>query len=70
MLELLDPAMLLKILPIILLINGVMFGAYKVLEAISKFTKTDADDKAVGVFGKIIAGLQKIVDVIGMNPKN
>lgn len=70
MLELIDPSMIAKVLPIIILVNGCLFGAYKVLEAVSKYTSTDADDKAVGVFGKVLGGLQKLLDAISANPKH
>lgn len=68
--ELLDPSMIAKVLPIMILVNGCLFGAYKILEAVAKYTATDADDKAASVMGKVIGGIQKLIDIAMGNPKH
>lgn len=70
MLELLDPAMIAKVLPIIILVNGCLAGLAIILNAVAKYTKSDADDKAASIFAKVLGGLQKIVDMISANPKH
>lgn len=65
-----DKALLLKVAPIMALVMGCLYGCYAILEAVSKFTKTEADDKAAGVFKKVIDGLKKIVDILMGNPKH
>ncbi len=68
--DMIDPSLLLKVLPIIVLINGCLFGLYKILEAVSKYTSTDADDKAANIMGKVIGGIQKLIDVVMGNPEH
>jgi hypothetical protein len=65
-----DPALLAKILPIVVLSMGIMSGIYMMLDAISKFTKTDADNKFVAYFGKVIEFGKKFVDFFSGNQKH
>jgi hypothetical protein len=65
-----DPAMLAKILPIVVLSMGILSGAYMILDAISKFTKSDADNKFVAYFGKVIDFGKKLVDFFSGNQKH
>lgn len=65
-----DPALLAKILPIVVLCMGILSGLAMVLDAVAKFTKTDADDKAVGFVGKGIDFLKKLIDFISGNVKH
>lgn len=65
-----DPALLAKILPIMILCMGILSGLAMVLDAVAKFTKSDADDKAVGFVAKAIDFLKKFVDFISGNVKH
>lgn len=65
-----DPALLAKIAPIVILVMGILSGLALILNAVAKFTKTDADDKAAGVVQKIIAAGQKVVDFLSGNVKH
>lgn len=65
-----DPALMAKIVPIVLLVLGCLSGVAMILHAVSKVTKTDADDKAVSILDKSIAILQKIVDFLSGNVKH
>lgn len=65
-----DPALFAKILPIVVLCMGILSGAYMILDAISKFTKTDADNKIVAGFGKVIEFGKKFVDFFSGNQKH
>lgn len=65
-----DPVLLSKILPIVILCMGILSGLAMVLNAVAKFTKTDADDKAVGIVGKVLELLKKIVDFMSGNVKH
>ncbi len=61
--QLLDPALIAKVGLIMIMVNGCLLGAHKILESVAKFTETKADDKAAEVMGKIVGGLGKIVEV-------
>lgn len=65
-----DPALFAKILPIVVLSMGILSGCYMILDAISKFTKTDADNKIVAVFGKVIDFGKKFIDFFSGNQKH
>lgn len=65
-----DPALLAKIFPIVLLVMGVLSGVSVILNAISKFTATDADDKAASFVGKIVEYGKKVVDFFSGNVKH
>lgn len=65
-----NPTLLAQIGPIVILVMGILSGAALMLNAIAKFTKTDADDKAVGILGKVIAAGQKLVDFFSGNVKH
>jgi len=62
-----DPALLAKIFPIVVLSMGILSGCAVILKSVAKFTKTDADDKAVGFVDKAIAIGQKVVDFLSGN---
>ena len=62
-----DPALLAKIFPIVVLSMGILSGFAVSLKALAKFTKTDADDKAASFIDKAIAIGQKIVDFLSGN---
>lgn len=64
------PELLAQIGPIVILVMGILSGLALMLNAIAKFTKTDADDKAVGILGKVIAAGQKLVDFFAGNVKH
>lgn len=64
------PELLAQIGPIVILVMGILSGLAVILNAIAKFTKTDADDKASGVLGKVIAAGQKLVDFFSGNVKH
>lgn len=64
------PELIGSILPIVILTMGCLSGVATILAAISKFTKTDADDKASGTFGKIIEAGQKLIDFLSGNVKH
>ena len=68
--EFLDPALIAKVLPIIVLINGCLFGLFKILEAIAAFTPSDTDNKIAGWLGKGVTALQKLIDIAGFNPSH
>lgn len=65
-----SPEMLMKIGPIVVLVMGIMSGLYMVLDAISKFTSTDADNKIVAVMAKIMEVIKKIADFFSGNMKH
>jgi len=65
-----NPALLAQIGPIVILVMGILSGSAVILNAIAKFTKTDADDKASGVLAKVIAAGQKLVDFFSGNVKH
>lgn len=65
-----DPALLAKILPIMILCMGILSGLAIVLNAIAKFTKGSGDDKAASIVEKVIAFLQKVVDFASGNVKH
>mgnify|MGYP001203933758 CR=1 FL=1 len=65
-----DPALLAKILPIIVLCMGILSGLAMVLNAVAKFTKGPGDDKAAGILGKVIEFMQKLIDFISGNVKH
>lgn len=61
--QLLDPVFIAKVSAVMIMVNGILFGAYKILDAVAKFTATDKDDKIAEMFGKAIEGLQKFVSI-------
>lgn len=65
-----DPALFAKILPLVILSMGILSGCYMILDAISKFTKTDADNKLVAAFGKFMEFAKKFVDFFSGNNKH
>lgn len=66
----LDPALIAKVLPIILLVNGILAGIAMIISAIVKFTASKSDDK-VGEIGNKVAGYaQKLVDILMGNVKH
>ena len=65
-----DPALMAKIVPIVLLVLGCLSGVAMILHAVAKVTKIDADDKAVSILDKGLAVLQKIVDFLSGNVKH
>jgi dimeric dUTPase (all-alpha-NTP-PPase superfamily) len=65
-----DPALFAKIMPIVVLSLGILSGVYMILDAISKFTKSDADNKIVAYFGKVIDLGKKLVDFFSGNQKH
>lgn len=65
-----DASMLAKMLPIVILCMGILSGCYVALDAISKFTKTDADNKFVAYFGKALEFGKKLVDFFSGNQKH
>lgn len=65
-----DPSLIAKIVPIVVLTMGILSGSAMILNAVAKFTATDADDKAAGVVAKIIAVGQKLVDFLSGNVKH
>lgn len=64
------PELLAQIGPIVILVMGILSGLAMVLNAVAKFTKTDADDKAASVVAKVIAAGQKLVDFFSGNVKH
>lgn len=61
--QLLDPALILKVGAIMVMVNGVLFGLHKALQAVAAFTETKADDKVADIMGKVVGGVSKIVEV-------
>lgn len=61
--QMLDPAMMLKVAGIMIMVNGILLGLHKVLESVAKFTDTKADDNIAEVMGKVVGGIAKIVEV-------
>lgn len=47
--------------------NALLSGVYKSLSLIKDKTKTDIDNKAYDIIGKIISGLMKAIDYMGYN---
>lgn len=65
-----DPALIAKLFPAMLLVMGILSGLAMILNAVAKFTKTDADDKVAGFVGKGIAYCQKVIDFFSGNIKH
>ena len=65
-----DPALLGKILPIMVLSMAILSGISVILNAIAKFTPGKGDDQAAGLLDKVIAFAQKLVDFISGNVKH
>lgn len=61
--EFLDPVMFAKVMGYVVLVNAVLLGLHKSLDAIAKFTENKTDDKIAEVFGKILGGLSKIIEI-------
>jgi hypothetical protein len=66
----LDPALIGKVLPIMLLINGCLAGLAMILNAVVKFTKSSSDDKAGSIANKVVGYSQKLVDILMGNVKH
>jgi hypothetical protein len=62
-----DPALLAKIFPIVVLSMGILSGIAVSLKAVASFTSTKADDAAASFLDKAIAIGQKIVDFLSGN---
>lgn len=65
-----DPSLFLKVAPIVALTLSIMSGISIILNAVAKYTKGQGDDKAAGLFDKIIDGLKKLNDILMGNPKH
>lgn len=65
-----DPALLAKILPIVVLSMAILSGISVILNAVAKFTPGKGDDQAAGFLDKMIAFAQKLVDFISGNVKH
>lgn len=65
-----DPALLAKVAPIVILVMGCLSGCYMILEAVSKFTKSESDDKALGIFKKALDIFKKVTDFFSANIKH
>jgi hypothetical protein len=62
--------MVVAILPFLLALNIMLTGIWKGLELIKDKTKTQADNKAAALLGKVCTMLQKLLDMVGYNPKH
>jgi hypothetical protein len=65
-----DPEMLMKVGPIVVLVMGCLSGLYMILDTVSKFTKSDADNKIVAVMAKVMDVMKKIADFFSGNMKH
>ena len=65
-----DPALLSKVVPIVLVVMGCLSGLAVALRAIAKLTASEVDDKAVSFLDKALAVGQKIVDFLSGNVKH
>lgn len=66
----LDPSLMAKVVPIVVLVMGCLSGAAVILKAVAKVTKSDADDKAASLLDKAISLGQKVVDFLSGNVKH
>lgn len=58
------------LLPILFAVNLMLSGLYKGLDIIKEKTKTKVDDKAAAVLHKASDLIQKLLDMVGYNPKH
>lgn len=65
-----DPALLAKVMPIVLLVMACLSGAAVILRGIAKFTASDKDDKASGIVDKILGYAHKLIDIVSGNVKH
>lgn len=65
-----DPALLAKIGPIVLLVMGCLSGVAVILNAFAKFFNKGGLGKASGIIGKINEYLQKLNDFFSGNVKH
>lgn len=66
----LDPALIAKVLPIMLLVNGCLAGVAMIISAIVKFTASKSDDKVADISNKVAGYAQKLVDILMGNVKH
>lgn len=61
--QMLDPQMILKVSAIIVMVNGILLGCYKILEAVAKFTATKADDNIAAAVKKVLDMINNIISI-------
>jgi hypothetical protein len=61
---------LMALLPILFAVNLMLSGLYKGLDVIKDKTKTKVDNKIAAALNKASAVIQKILDMVGYNPKH
>lgn len=65
-----DPALIGKIVPIVVLVMGCLSGVGMILNAIAQFTPSDVDNKFAGIIAKVVEYLKKVVDFFSGNVKH
>ena len=62
--------MVMAVLPFILALNLLLSGVYKALDVIKDKTKSEVDNKISAALHKVSDLLQKVLDMVGYNPKH
>lgn len=64
LMSLIDPAKVLQVVVALIAINGFLMGVHGFLNWIKDKTSTDIDNKAAAAVGKVIEGIQKLLDLV------
>lgn len=70
MLDFLKPETLAAVVVALVITNAALWAIHGFLEKIKDITKSEFDNKAASIIYSVATGIQKIIDIFGMNPKH